>query len=423
MTNALLALRDGRRDAPLKPWLYRIVHNESVSVLRRLRGHTELSEASMLADHSTEQRIETRARLEALVEDLQELPDRQRGALLMHELSGLSHEEIAETFGVSNGVVRQLVYEARRSLQEFGEGRAMSCDEICRTISDGDRRALRSRKVRAHMRTCSGCSAFAEAIPQRKNDLKAIAPPIPALAAAGVLSHVLGTGSTQAVASTTAAAAVGTGSGSGGATAGGTAAAGAGSGAGATAGVGAATAGKTALIALSGKAVAGIAAVAVATAGAGVAVQQIASNPASHHSVLSTSGTSGGTSGHGNANAHSQSHGVGNAGSPGAAAVSNSHQNGAGTGKHGSGANGNSSVSSTPGLHGTGAAAGGATSSTAAKNRKSGSHSKKGSATAGSSTTTAKRRHRRRSGASASSVSHVAVPPAPASAAHSRSAG
>ncbi len=36
-TAALTALRRSQRDAPLRPWLYRIAHNESISLLRRRR--------------------------------------------------------------------------------------------------------------------------------------------------------------------------------------------------------------------------------------------------------------------------------------------------------------------------------------------------------------------------------------------------
>src|ERR1700731_436366 len=34
-TAALGALRRGQRDAPLRPWLYRIAHNEAISLVRR----------------------------------------------------------------------------------------------------------------------------------------------------------------------------------------------------------------------------------------------------------------------------------------------------------------------------------------------------------------------------------------------------
>src|ERR1700761_8834810 len=42
-TRALVALREDRRTAPVRPWLYRIAHNESVSLLRRRRPAQELS--------------------------------------------------------------------------------------------------------------------------------------------------------------------------------------------------------------------------------------------------------------------------------------------------------------------------------------------------------------------------------------------
>src|SRR5947208_6233656 len=42
---ALVALRRGARDAPLRPWLFRITHNEAISLLRRRRPVVELTEA------------------------------------------------------------------------------------------------------------------------------------------------------------------------------------------------------------------------------------------------------------------------------------------------------------------------------------------------------------------------------------------
>src|SRR5437870_4329901 len=41
---AFAALRHGRRDAPVRPWLYRIAHNESVTLLRRRQPHLELAD-------------------------------------------------------------------------------------------------------------------------------------------------------------------------------------------------------------------------------------------------------------------------------------------------------------------------------------------------------------------------------------------
>src|SRR6202012_5202139 len=41
-TNALLALRADRREAPLRPWLIRIAHNESISLIPWRRVDPEL---------------------------------------------------------------------------------------------------------------------------------------------------------------------------------------------------------------------------------------------------------------------------------------------------------------------------------------------------------------------------------------------
>lgn len=191
-TQALVALREDRRTAPVRPWLYRIAHNEAISLLRRRRPAVELPEEGGVAA-ALEEVVDQRARLHTLVADLQELPARQRGALVMRELSGLSHAEIAQALDISVEASKQTVLEARRSLLEFAQGRSMACEEIQRAISDGDRRTLRGRRVRAHLRGCSTCRAFAEVIPVRQAELHALSPALPGAMAAGVLGRVIGT--------------------------------------------------------------------------------------------------------------------------------------------------------------------------------------------------------------------------------------
>jgi RNA polymerase sigma factor (sigma-70 family) len=189
---ALSALRLGRRNAPVRPWLYRIAHNEAVTLLRRRRRHVELGELDAGVGPSAADAAAGRERLAQLVADLGELPERQRSALVMRELNGLSHEEIAVALQSSPGAAKQAIFEARYALQEFEEGRALACEEVCRMISDGDRRALRGRRVRSHLRSCSACAAFAAAIPARRADLQALAPPLAPAAAGGVLAALIG---------------------------------------------------------------------------------------------------------------------------------------------------------------------------------------------------------------------------------------
>ncbi|MBV9803361.1 MAG: sigma-70 family RNA polymerase sigma factor [Solirubrobacterales bacterium] len=250
-TAAFAALARGARDMPIRPWLFRIAHNEAVSTLRRRRPTAELSEATDLGTVSVEDEVEERARLDLLLEDLRELHERQRSSLVMRELGGLSHEEIALALETSVGAAKQAIYEARRSLFEFGEGRAMPCDEIRRTISDADGRHLRSRRVRAHLRDCQKCAGFAAAIPERRRDLSALVPALPAVTAAGLLARASGAALTH----------------------GGVGAShGAGSG---LAGLATGAAGKAAGASLAANALAGVAVVATATVGVTVGIDKV----------------------------------------------------------------------------------------------------------------------------------------------------
>ena len=200
-TRALSALQRGQRSAPLRPWLFRIAHNEAISVLRRRRrGEESLAAASLPVAASAEEQAGERARIAVLLSDLAALPDRARSALVMRELSGLSHEDIAIALDTTPGAAKQAIFEARRGLQEFAEGRAMPCAEVCRAISDGDRRVIRGRRVRAHLRDCASCATFAASIGARESDLRALVPVLPAAVSAAVLTHATHTAARHGVA-------------------------------------------------------------------------------------------------------------------------------------------------------------------------------------------------------------------------------
>jgi RNA polymerase sigma factor (sigma-70 family) len=194
LMRALAALRASERDLAVRPWLFRIAHNEAVSVLRRRRGADRVLDDQEPSPLSVEGTVEGRERLSTLVSDLQALPLRQRAALLMRELSGLSIEEIACALATSPGAAKQTLFEARSSLQAFEEGRAMECELVRRAISDGDGRVLRSRKLRSHLRGCSECTEFRDLIASRSAELRALALPLPAAASTMLLKQVLAQG-------------------------------------------------------------------------------------------------------------------------------------------------------------------------------------------------------------------------------------
>jgi RNA polymerase sigma factor (sigma-70 family) len=191
MIKVLRALPGEERKIDLKPWLYRIAHNESIDLLRRRRETRPLDVEQAAPGYALAEDVATRERLRRLLTDLHELPERQREVLVMRELAGLDFEEIGSALDTSGAVARQTLYEARLSLRQMEEGREMSCDAVTKALSDGDGRVTRRRDVRAHLRSCAHCRSFRDEINGRRQDLAALSP-LPALAAAGMLQGLVG---------------------------------------------------------------------------------------------------------------------------------------------------------------------------------------------------------------------------------------
>lgn len=194
MAKALQAIGGQEQAGALKAWLYRIAHNESISVLRARKPQAELDDDLAGLAASADQDAATKARLATLVADLKALPDRQRSALILRELSGLEYAEIAGALDTTPATAKQAVYEARCALQDLAMGRELACETVQRALSDGDGRRLRGRKMRAHLRSCAGCRAFQTAIDGRRSDFQALFPVLPAAGAAAILAGVLGGG-------------------------------------------------------------------------------------------------------------------------------------------------------------------------------------------------------------------------------------
>ena len=194
MLKVLRALPGEAREIKLKPWLYRIAHNESIDAVAPAPRHSRARRRAGRAGPSPAEELSARERLRQLLSDLDELPERQRGALVMRELAGLDFDGIATALGTSPAVARQTLYEARLSLHQMDEGRGMDCATVTQALSDGDGRVTRRRDIRAHLRACPDCRRFRAEIEGREQDLAALAP-LPAVAAGGLLQALLGAGS------------------------------------------------------------------------------------------------------------------------------------------------------------------------------------------------------------------------------------
>src|SRR4051812_40334275 len=127
MAGALAALAREERDFELRPWLFRIAHNEAISILRRRRATDALDDTAGDAGE-LEDRVAEREELRLLALDLEDLPERQRAALVLRELSGFSHAEIGTVLELSPRAVKQTIFEARTALFRCQEGREMDCE-------------------------------------------------------------------------------------------------------------------------------------------------------------------------------------------------------------------------------------------------------------------------------------------------------
>lgn len=190
MVKVLRTLPREKRPIELKPWLYRIAHNESIELLRRRRDTRQLDAELAAPGSGLAEEAASRERLRRLISDLDELPERQRGALVMRELGGLDFAEIGAALGTSSRAARQTLYEARLSLRGMDEGREMSCETVTRALSAGDGRVIRRRDLRAHLHNCRECRRFREEIEVRELDLAALSP-LPAAVAARLLERLL----------------------------------------------------------------------------------------------------------------------------------------------------------------------------------------------------------------------------------------
>ena len=115
---ALVALRREDGEIELRPWLYRIVRNTALNDLRdRPPAAAELAEDLIGGGRSAAAVAEERAEIGSLTAKLRALPENQRAALVMRELEGMSHEEIAARLGISGGAARQAIARGRAAVR------------------------------------------------------------------------------------------------------------------------------------------------------------------------------------------------------------------------------------------------------------------------------------------------------------------
>jgi RNA polymerase sigma factor (sigma-70 family) len=270
------ALRANDRDVSLRAWLYRIAHNRCIDELRRpsaaAGAPVEVLELVQAPASDPMDAVERRESLRRLVEDVQRLPEQQRSALLMREISGMAYQDLASALDVTVPAVKSLLVRARIGLAQAAEARDTACAAIRADLADAHERGVRaSGLVRRHLHDCKGCSAY-------RRELRAIdarlAALVPTLGPVALFAKLLGIGGGGAGVAT------------GGASAAGGATAVAAGGGAAAAGGGAAAAAGAGLAGVSLSHVAAVVAVAVVSAGGAVEVQQELVPHHRHHAAI-----------------------------------------------------------------------------------------------------------------------------------------
>ena len=106
---------------PLRPWLIRIAHNLAANYHRdrSRRPQTHLEDAAIIsAPHGTEQIVEEREEVQAVLAGVAGLPDDRREALIMRFAIGMDNREIARALGRSEGATKVLIHRAIRQLEQ-----------------------------------------------------------------------------------------------------------------------------------------------------------------------------------------------------------------------------------------------------------------------------------------------------------------
>lgn len=101
------------------PWLMRIVANAATDRRRRrkVRSAVSLDEGLVAGGTRPDIMAERAVLLGRLRDALAELPERRRIAVVLFDVEGYSHAEIAQVLGIPEGTVRSEVFHARRKLR------------------------------------------------------------------------------------------------------------------------------------------------------------------------------------------------------------------------------------------------------------------------------------------------------------------
>jgi len=129
---AFQALRSFKGGSSFYTWVYRIAVNKTINFLkqRKNRAHMSLDDLDFNAEHDPDlvaliydktprREVNLSELQEKLNAAMQRLSEPHRLVVTLHDVQGLSHEEIAEIMECNIGTVRSRLFYARQQLQAY----------------------------------------------------------------------------------------------------------------------------------------------------------------------------------------------------------------------------------------------------------------------------------------------------------------
>lgn len=127
-----------RPGSPFGPWFYRVLRSTCLNLRRRekLRTHDPVPPSASGGTDPERELERTRAR-ERVGRALEELPEMQRMAVMLYDIEGYEHAEIAEILGIARGTSRAHLHHGRKALRRALERQPEGTGDAERTGRDG----------------------------------------------------------------------------------------------------------------------------------------------------------------------------------------------------------------------------------------------------------------------------------------------
>ena len=129
---AFHALKSFKGGSSFYTWVYRIAVNKTINFLKQRKNRTQISLndldlnaehdpdlVALVSDKTPRRDIDLAELQEKLNIAMQKLSEQHRMVVTLHDVQGLSHEEIAEIMDCNIGTVRSRLFYARQQLQAY----------------------------------------------------------------------------------------------------------------------------------------------------------------------------------------------------------------------------------------------------------------------------------------------------------------